>query len=211
MTSPPETTAFGPITVAHDADVLTPRPWTLVQAQWAAAVLRGSPPGPVLELGCGAGQIGLAIAAWTGRSIVQVDASQLACDLARRNADAAGIASEVRNADLSSALHRGERFVLITADPPYVPTGRVNAFPEDPPASIDGGSDGLDVARQCVALAERHLVPGGTLLIQLCDAAQARALGAEINSSSPLEVHATWEIADTGALLLARALQAAPG
>src|SRR5688572_7240491 len=65
VTSATETIAFGPVTVTYDAGVLRPRPWTLAQAQWAAALLEGAPAGHVLELGCGAGHIGLAIAAWS--------------------------------------------------------------------------------------------------------------------------------------------------
>ena len=55
-----EVVAFGPITVEADASVLTPRPWTLVQSAWAAELSPGAPAGPILELCCGAGHIGLA-------------------------------------------------------------------------------------------------------------------------------------------------------
>lgn len=195
---------FGPVEVTCDARVLTPRSWTLAQAAWGAAVLAGAGAGRVLELGSGTGHIGLAVAAWTGRAIVQVDACPRACELARRNADAAGVETEIRNTDLMAALDPGERFVLITADPPYIPSLEVGTFPEDPPHSIDGGLDGLDIARQCVLIAERHLEPGGVLILQLWNAQQARTLASEMRSASVLEVEATWQVAEDGALLLAR-------
>lgn len=203
VTSTTETISFGPVAVAHGAGVLTPRPWTLAQARWAAAILEQAAQGRVLELGSGAGHIGLAVAAWTGRELVQVDACPRACELARWNAEAAGVETDIRNAELSSALDSSERFALITADPPYVPSVQVEDFPEDPRHSIDGGLDGLDVARQCVRVAERHLQPGGHFLVQLWNAAQSESLSSEILQSSPLRVEATWEVGDDGALLLA--------
>lgn len=204
VTEPTETIAFGPVEVTHESGVLTPRPWTLAQAQWAAALLVDAPAGRVLELGSGAGHIGLAIALWSGRQIVQVDACARACELASRNAESAGVDAEIRCADLRSALDAGERFALVTADPPYIPTLQVDAFPDDPRHSIDGGLDGLDVARQCVMIAERHLEPAGIFLVQLWNAAQVRSLAGEMQRSSTLHVEATWVVGEDGALLLAR-------
>lgn len=203
VTSTIGTIVFGPVVVAHDAGVLTPRPWTLAQARWAAAILEHAAAGRVLELGSGAGHIGLAAAAWSGRELVQVDACPRACELARRNARAAGVETVIRNAEVSSALDPSERFAMIIADPPYVPSIQVEDFPKDPRHSIDGGPDGLDVARECVRVAERHLQPGGRLLVQLWNAAQAKSMAAEILQSSPLRVEATWQVGNDGALLLA--------
>ncbi len=50
---------FGHLRIAYDARVLTPRPWTEAQSTWAAEVMTDAPEGPVLEVCCGAGQIGL--------------------------------------------------------------------------------------------------------------------------------------------------------
>jgi len=47
---------------------------------------------------------------------------------------------EVRCADLGSAVAEGERFPLVLADPPYVPSGEAGDFPDDPEVAIDGGS-----------------------------------------------------------------------
>ncbi|MEN3273049.1 MAG: hypothetical protein V7636_1810, partial [Actinomycetota bacterium] len=61
-------TSFGGLEIAFDDGVLTPRPWTIEQSQWAIELLHALPDGPVLELCCGAGQIGLVVAHATGRS-----------------------------------------------------------------------------------------------------------------------------------------------
>ena len=168
---------FGPIRIEYDETVIEPRPWTVRQSQWAADAARDLADGPILELCSGAGQIGLAAAVLSGRDLVQIDASPEACRLARLNADAAGHGRrvEVRNAPIAGALRETERFPLVLADPPYIPSDLVEDF-DDPRHSIDGGHDGLGFLVDCCALAARHLVPGGILSVQLWGAHQAAQL-----------------------------------
>ena len=123
----------------------------------------------------GAGQIGLLAVALTGRPLVCVDLNPVACDFARRNADAAGLAHlvEVREARLEEAVAADERFALVIADPPWVPRAETGRFPEDPLVAIDGGEDGMEVARACARIAGRHLLPGGSAIMQLGTLEQA--------------------------------------
>jgi release factor glutamine methyltransferase len=179
--------AFGPVTVTFDESCLTPRPWTLEQSTWVAAV-GDVPTGPILELCAGVGQIGLVAALLTGRYLVQVDSNPAACRWARINADRAGLGDrvEIRQGDLDQADRSGEQFAIIVADPPYVPTHEVGGF-DDPVVAIDGGADGLDTARRCMELAGRHLAPGGLLSIQLRGRAQADVLrDAYLGSGQPV-------------------------
>jgi methylase of polypeptide subunit release factors len=120
----------------------------------------------------------LAAAARTGRPAVLVDASAEACRWARHNAAANGLADrvEVRHARFAEALRPGERFPLILADPPYVPSAEVARFPEDPVLAIDGGVDGLDLHRDLVAVIAGHLSAGGLALVQARGAPQAAAV-----------------------------------
>ena len=156
---------FGPLDIEHDDDVLEPRPWTLAQSEWAAEL----PAGPMLELGCGAGHIGLAAAALSGSTLVQVDSSEAACRWAGRNAAAAGLADRVeqRCGAVEDVLRAGERFAVVIADPPYVESSEVQEFPEDPEHAIDGGDDGLDLVRTFLRTAADHLAPGGSIVLQL--------------------------------------------
>ena len=163
----PVSMMFGPVEIDFDETVLVPRPWTLAQSAWGTELLRTLPTGPVLELCSGAGQIGLAAVAGTSRTLVQVDRSEVACGYARRNAAAAGIDAEVRCGSMDEVLDDGERFVLVVADPPWVPSEDVQRFPEDPVWAIDGGGDGLDVARLCLRVASNHLAVDGRVLLQL--------------------------------------------
>lgn len=168
-------TDFGGLCIRYDARVLTPRAWTVLQARWAVEISDDLPAGPILELFAGAGQIGLLAALGSGRPLIAVDVDPVACDFARANAEAAGLAGlvEVREGDLGEALAPGELFGLIIADPPYLPTASVRSWPEDPPLAIDGGADGLGPARRCLKIAAGHLAPGGALLLQLANDAQA--------------------------------------
>jgi release factor glutamine methyltransferase len=177
--------AFGPLTIAFDERVLRPRPWTLAQSEWAADLSVTAPGGPVLELCSGAGHIGLAAVVTSGRRLVCVDANPVACDYARVNAGAAGMEDrvEVREARLESALEPDERFPVIIADPPWVPGALTSQFPEDPLSAIDGGHDGLDVARACLDVVDAHLADGGVAVLQLGTEAQADALGDHVGFS----------------------------
>lgn len=146
-----------------------------MQSQWAVELLVGAGPGPVLELCTGAGHIGLLVVAATDRSLVAVDLDPVACGFARHNAEGAGLEHrvEVREGALADAVRPGERFALVLADPPWVPSDEIGRFPEDPTTAIDGGPAGLDVAHACVQAATTCLEPGGSLLLQLGTDAQA--------------------------------------
>ena len=171
------TCEFGSLTIAYDDRVLAPRPWTLLQSDWAVDLARTLPQGPILELCAGAGHIGLSAAVRAERALVQVEADEVAAGFARRNAAAVGLAScEVRCGSMLDVLEAGESFPLILADPPYLPTAELTLFPDDPATAIDGGPDGLDVVRMCVAVVRDHLAPGGACLLQVRGDEQARAV-----------------------------------
>jgi release factor glutamine methyltransferase len=174
------------VTLQFDDSCLVPRPWTIEQSNWAATV-PDIPPGPILELCAGVGQIGLIAAMLTGRRLVQVDRNRRACEWARINAEQTDLADrvEIRHGDMEHAVAVDERFAIILADPPYVPTSEVALF-DDPVMAIDGGRDGLDLAWGCMQLAEDHLDPGGLLSVQLRGREQAAALLAMYQRSSRL-------------------------
>jgi methylase of polypeptide subunit release factors len=190
-----EVVDFGGLQIAFDDRLLRPRIWTQEQSCWAAELLSRVPPGDVLELCAGAGQIGLlALARATKapeaasgtpataaapsmagdspnshRRLVCVDVNRVATQYLARNAAAAGLAGRVegRTGTILAVLAPDERFPMIIADPPWVPSSQTVQFPEDPLLAIDGGEDGFRVTRECLLAIERHLAPGGTALLQL--------------------------------------------
>jgi methylase of polypeptide subunit release factors len=167
---------FGPLQVRWDADVLGPREWTVLQSLRAARRLVGLTPGPIAELHAGAGHIGQATAAWSDRTLVQIDDDPVCCTWAARNAAANGIRSTIVCAGVDALPLRDEQFALVLADPPYVPTGEVCRFPHDPLHAIDGGFDGLDGLRACLPAAARALRVGGVLVLQVRGPRQVAAV-----------------------------------
>lgn len=179
---------FGQLVIAYDQRVLTPRTWTAHQSRWAADLLAQAPPGPVLELCAGAGHIGLLTVATVPRDLVCVDLDPVACGYARSNAAAAGLGDrvEVRHGDLARAVRPDESFALVLADPPYLRPDEVDGYPEDPRLAIEGGADGLAVARQCLSVIRGHLAPGGSALLQLRSTHQAARLRDELATTDEL-------------------------
>ncbi len=174
-------TTFGGLTIDYDDTVLEPRDWTLLQSDWAVELMGRVPAGPVLELCCGAGHIGLEAVRRGSRRLVQVDVCATACDFALRNAESAGLADrvEVRCTDLTALTAAGgtpERYPLVLADPPYLPSDRISTYPTDPELAVDGGSDGLALLRRCIEVIDAVLLDGGTALVQVAGIAQAMDL-----------------------------------
>ena len=156
--------------VAVEPGVFVPRQRSVVLVQ--AAVARGG--AVVVDLCCGSGALGAAVAAGLGtalRELHAVDVDPVAVRCARRNLAAAG--GRVHRGDLYAALPaalRG-RVDLLLANAPYVPTGALGLLPpearlHEPPVALDGGADGLDVQRRVAAGAADWLAPGGTLLVE---------------------------------------------
>jgi len=198
------TAEFGGLSIAYDERVLAPRPWTTMQSYWAAELLRDAPPGRVLELCSGVGHIGLLCAALEPRDLVMVDASPLACDLARRNATANRLVAsiDVRHGDLQDVIRADESFVGVIADPPWVPTSDTGRFPQDPLLAIDGGTDGLSVAWSCLSVMARHRVKGGWGILQLGTLAPAERVAERCAAEAlGLEVHETRSYEDRGVLV----------
>ncbi len=198
----------GGLSFGYDERVLTPRPWTEAQAKWARELLVHLPDGPVLELCSGVGHIGLLTVLGNSRSLVMVDASRAACEYAEANAAAAGLADRVtiRCERLESAVGPQERFPLVLADPPWVPTAEVGRFLEDPLSAIDGGDDGLAVTWACLEVIGSHLHDEGAAVLQLGTLGQAAAVDDWLRSRPQLrlESHDRRDFGDRGVLVTLR-------
>ncbi len=188
--SPVRRLRFGSLTIEYDDRVLRPRPWTTHQSRWAADLLAGAPAGDVLELCTGAGHIGLLTVSAYRRRLVAVDADPVACAWARHNAALNGMADrvEVREGDLRRVVAPDERFALVVADPPYLSSTEVGAYPEDPLTAIDGGPDGLVLVWPCLAVIRDHLLPGGHAVLQLRSADQVRRVQDHLAADGELAV-----------------------
>jgi release factor glutamine methyltransferase len=152
------------ITVAPG--VFVPRRRTEFLVRQAVAL---APPGAVIvDLCCGAGAIGAALAAAVaGAEVHAADVDPAAIRCARQNLPA----GHVYEGDLYGPLPAGlrGRVQVLAANVPYVPTGEIRYLPpearvHEPSAALDGGQDGLDVLRLVAAGAPAWLAPGGHLL-----------------------------------------------
>ncbi len=126
----------------------------------------------IVDLCCGAGAIGAALAAAVDRAEVHAaDIGPAAVRCARQNLP--GPRGHVYQGDLYEPLPatlRGRVGVLV-ANVPYVPTSEIGFLPpearaHEPRVALDGGADGLDVLRRVAAGAHEWLAPGGHLLIE---------------------------------------------
>jgi release factor glutamine methyltransferase len=161
---------FCGLRIAVDPGVFVPRRRTEFLVQEAVALLaRGDDPAIVVDLCCGAGAIGAALAAAVDQAEVHaVDIDPAAVSCARRN-----VPGHVYHGDLYQPLPaslRG-RVGLVVANVPYVPTGEIGFLPpearaHEPLVALDGGPDGLDVLRRVAAGAPLWLASGGCLLIE---------------------------------------------
>jgi release factor glutamine methyltransferase len=175
---------FCGIRIALEPGVFVPRRRSELLVRLASA--RVGPGSVVVDLACGSGAIGAAIAARAASAAaVQVHACDIdpaAVRCARRNLSAAG--GHVYAGDLYEPLPvalRGQVSV-IAANVPYVPTEAVVLMPaearmHEPLLALDGGSDGLDILRRAAADAGAWLAPAGHLLIE-SSRGQARAAAA---------------------------------
>jgi release factor glutamine methyltransferase len=161
--------------------VFVPRRRTEFLVRQAAALAHSGD--VIVDLCCGAGAIGAALAAAVdGAEVHAADIDPAAVRCARRNLP--GPRGHVYQGDLYEPLPAGLRgqVAVLAANVPYVPTGEIEFLPpearaHEPRTALDGGADGLSVLRQVAAGALGWLAPGGYLLIETSErqAPQAEA------------------------------------
>lgn len=161
---------FSGLRIVVEPGVFVPRRRTELLVRQAAALAR--PGDVVVDLCCGSGAVGVALAASVPRlELYATDIDPAAVRCARQNV--VPIGGRVFEGDLFDALPptiRG-RVDLVVANAPYVPTDSIAMMPPEarlyePHATLDGGPDGLDVQRRAVDRAPAWLAPGGRLLIE---------------------------------------------
>jgi release factor glutamine methyltransferase len=162
---------FHGLRIAVEPGVFVPRRRT--EFLVGQALARAPHASVVVDLCCGSGAVGAALAAALGGTVelhaADIDPAAVRC--ARRNVAPYG--GRVHAGDLFAALPgdlRG-RVGILAANVPYVPTGDVALLPaeardHEPRTALDGGPDGLDVLRRVAAEAPRWLASGGCLLVE---------------------------------------------
>lgn len=166
---------FCGLRVFVDPGVFVPRLRSEFLVSVAVDLVRSRPDAPspvIVDLCCGTGALGLAVASKLGCGelhAADLDPAAEAC--ARRNVEPAG--GRVYQGDLFQALPvslRGRIDVLI-CNAPYVPATEIAFMPAEAREhealmALDGGADGLAILRRVAAEAAGWLGPGGVLLVE---------------------------------------------
>jgi release factor glutamine methyltransferase len=200
---------FCGLRIIVEPGVFVPRRRTEFLVGQAAALARqftGRRPGAapvVVDLCCGSGALGAALAAALGGAelhAADVDPAAVRC--ARRNLARAG--GRAYQGDLYDPLPTGlrGRVEILMANVPYIPTGDIGLLPSEarlhePRLALDGGPDGLDVLRRVAATAPGWLAPGGSLLVETSERQAPRAAGVMAGSGLDARVARCDELSAT--------------
>jgi release factor glutamine methyltransferase len=142
--------------------VFQPRSDTWMLAD-AVKTVTLDPRARVLDVCTGSGAVAIAAAVRGVREVTAIDLHRLSAWTARFNARVNGVRVRALHGDLFEPV-QGERFDLITANPPYVPA----------PPEVDGAKDGRawNAGRDGRAVVDRlidqlpdHLTPDGRVLL----------------------------------------------
>ena len=166
---------FYGISLEVTPDVLIPRDDTIAVTDLALEVLRGKTEPRVLDLCCGSGCIGLAIAhQLPDAHVTLADISRPALAVAKRNIKRLKLMNRVTAVGLD-ARKQGPSFVgaldALVCNPPYVTSEEMTRLEPsvkeyEPALALDGGKDGLDFYRAVAANYSHLLVPGGSLCFE---------------------------------------------
>ncbi|WP_326846081.1 putative protein N(5)-glutamine methyltransferase [Streptomyces kaniharaensis] len=186
---------FAGLRIAVDPGVFVPRRRSEFLVATAATLI--GPDALVVDLCCGSGALGAAVAAAVPHPVelyaADVDPAAVRC--ARRNLAPYG--GRAYHGDLFAALpvHLRGRIDVLLANVPYVPTADIDLLPPEArlhealPA-LDGGTDGLDVLRRVTADAPHWLAPGGSLLFESSERQIPDALA--VSRAAGLDAAASW-------------------
>ena len=165
---------FSGLRIFVDPGVFVPRRRSEFLVETAVSLARGPDP-VIVDLCCGTGALGLAVAVALGGAelhAADIDPAAVAC--ARRNVEPAG--GHVYQGDLFGPLPRAlrGRVGILICNAPYVPSQEVAFLPPEardyePRGALDGGRDGLTVLRRVAAEASGWLAAGGALLVETSD------------------------------------------
>lgn len=159
---------FAGVRVVVEPGVFVPRQRSALLVDLAARLAPQQ--GTVLDLCCGTGGIGAAVAVRRPDvTVFGADLDPAAVRCARRNLPPEGVFEGDLFAALPDRLRGALDLVVVNA--PYVPTEAIALMPPEARdhehrIALDGGPDGLDLHRRIAAEASGWLVPDGMLVIE---------------------------------------------
>ena len=157
---------------------LIPRPETELLGREAVALVKAAGPSPVvIDVCCGSGNLGCAIAVHVPTAkVFASDLTDGCFDLSKKNVQHLGLAERVRvfQGDLLApiaAVIEPLSVDVIVCNPPYISTGRLAAdratlLENEPREAFDGGPYGLSILQRVIKDALALLKPKGHLLFE---------------------------------------------
>lgn len=189
------TAAFRQLDLLVDGRVLIPRPETEVLVGHAISWARTQGNGlRALDIGTGSGAIALSLVHEKAvESAVATDISAEALDVARMNAERAGVSAglEFREGAAWQPIRSGEQFDIVISNPPYVAEAERDTLqPEvrdwEPATALFAPDQGLAVVREIIDGASAHLRAGALIALEV-GMTQARQVAAELGSTGAYE------------------------
>ena len=164
-----------------DERVLIPRPETETLVEEALKLIGTRRDRLLLlDVGTGAGTIGLTIAKKTMQRVVCLDISLDALAVAKKNAMLLDVDEKVCFvcSDLLAGFREGAGFDMILVNLPYIASGEWGSSMPDvrdfePHIALDGGEGGIEIYRRLMMALPHHLKKGGSVLCEIGSAAQA--------------------------------------
>ena len=214
---------FLDIALYVDHRVLIPRPETEgladIARQFVDLRRRAGEETRVLDICTGSGCIGLYLAKHNA-TVTLSDISKDALDVAKWNASTLGLTAEFIQSDLFEGITNDSvgdayaykaadaagdaasgagtlpQFDIITANPPYIPSGviptlDINVRAWEPLEALDGGPTGCEIPDRIIAAYDKYLAKGGLFLMEIGDdqGAHFRALLPQAKIIQDLEGH----------------------
>lgn len=170
-------------------NVLIPRPETELLVE---AVLKLRPDSAeVIDVGTGSGCIAVTLALAGQRSIIAVDVSSAALDVARQNAAVHDADVQFVEGDLLTSF-ADAAFDVVVSNPPYVPLQDAAGMQREvrdwePSLALFAGSSGMNVYERLIPQARRALKSGGLLALEM-GFGQAQALTSLVRDWHAVEV-----------------------
>lgn len=162
-------------------DVLIPRPETELLIEECIAWLEEHPhKRKMADIGTGSGAIAITLAdRFEDLQVTAIDISEKALDIAKKNAAFLNVETQIEFRLNDLLQNCSERFDLIAANLPYIPTEKLsslNVTRFEPILALDGGPDGLDLIARLLHQSREHLKPGGVIILEIEEGQSESAL-----------------------------------